>query len=122
MDSDNFQMKWIMAAFFTGLLLLYFVTAALKIDIFNWETAIHSAIRFCTGFAILGIGVFYAHQIQLKIALAIIFTLFLTDDLLDYLRHVETFTAEYMLYGVYMLSWGAAIGYLTGKYYHHLKA
>ncbi len=114
-------MKWIAAALLTGLLLLYFVTAALKIDIFNWETAIHSAIRFFTGFAILGIGYFYAHQIKLKIALAIILGLFLADDFLDYLRHVETFTAEYMLYGVYMLSWGAVVGYLTGRYYYDLK-
>ncbi len=109
-------MRWIAVAFFTGLVLLYFVTAALKIDMFNWETVIHSAIRFFTGFAILGIGVFYAHQLQLKIALAIILTLFLTDDLLDYLRHVETFTAEYMLYGVYMLAWGAVMGYLSIKH------
>jgi hypothetical protein len=48
-------MKLVNIAVIVGLILLYFVNAAFKINIFNWEMLIHSGIRFFTGFIILGI-------------------------------------------------------------------
>ena len=45
-------MKLVNIAIITGFILLYFVNAALKIDIFNSEMLIHSGIRFLTGFLI----------------------------------------------------------------------
>lgn len=106
-------MKLVYIALIAGLVGLYFVNAALKIDIFNWENFIHSGIRFFSGFIILGMGYFYSHKPKLKIALSIVFALILTDDILDYLRHVKSFTPEFILHGFYMLAWGSCMGFLT---------
>ena len=43
-------MKLVSIAIIIGFILLYFVNAALKIDIFNSEMLMHSGIRFFTGF------------------------------------------------------------------------
>jgi hypothetical protein len=106
-------MKLVSIAIIVGLILLYFVNAALKINIFNWEMLVHSGIRFFTGFIILGIGYFYEHKIKLKISLFFVLALFLADDIMDYYRHVNSFSAEFMLHGIYMLLWGALLGYLS---------
>jgi hypothetical protein len=98
-----------------GLILLYFVDAALKIQLFTPEMLTHSGIRFFTGFVILGIGVFYEHIIKLKMAIIIVLMLTLADDALDYYRHVDSFHFEVMLHGLYMMSWGAVIGYVFIK-------
>ncbi len=64
-----------------GLILLYFVDAAFKIQIMNWEMLIHSALRFFTGFILIGIGVFYAHKIRFKSAVYLVLALVLADDI-----------------------------------------
>jgi hypothetical protein len=108
-------MKLVGIAIFVGLLLLYFVNEAVKIDFFNWEMLIHSGIRFFTGFIILGISYFYEHKIKLKIALYLILAIVLTDDVLDYYRGVTQFSDKLMLHNIYMLLWGSLVGYLTIK-------
>jgi hypothetical protein len=109
-------MKLVGIAICVGLVLLYFVNAALKIDIFTWEMLFHSGIRFFTGFIILGIGCFYEHKLKLKIAVYLILALVLADDVMDYFRHVDSFSAEFMLHNIYMLLWGALMGYLSMRY------
>lgn len=109
-------MKLVGIAIFVGLILLYFVNAALKINIFNWEMLIHSGIRFFTGFIILGIGCFYEHKINLKISVYLVLALVLADDIMDYYRDVTRFSVELILHGVYMLLWGALVGYLAMRY------
>jgi hypothetical protein len=111
-------MKLVYTAIIVGLVLLYFVNAAVKIDIFNWEMLIHSSIRFFTGFIILGIGYFYEHRLPLKISVYMILALLLADDILDHYRNVKTFSAEFMLHNIYMLLWGSLVGYLTIR---HIK-
>jgi hypothetical protein len=95
-----------------GLILLYFVDEAFKIQIMNWEMLIHSAIRFFTGFILIGIGVCYAHKIRLKSAVYLILALVLADDIMDYFRNVDSFSFEDTLHGVYMLLWGSLMGYV----------
>lgn len=109
-------MKLISIAVFVGLILLYFVDQALKINIFDWEMLIHSGIRFFTGFIILGIGYFYEHKLNLKVSVYLVLVLVLADDVLDYYRNVTGFSIELMLYGIYMLLWGCLVGYLTIKH------
>jgi hypothetical protein len=65
-------MKLIGIVTIAGLILLYFMDSAFKIQIMNPEMFIHSAIRFFTGFILIGIGVFYAHKIKLKSAVYLI--------------------------------------------------
>jgi hypothetical protein len=103
-------------AVFVGLILLYFVNAAFKVDIFNWEMFIHSGIRFFTGFLILGIGFFYEQKIGFKIAVYLVLALILTDDILDYYRGVTKISPELVLHGIYMLAWGCLVGYSFIRY------
>jgi hypothetical protein len=109
-------MKSVGIAVFVGLILLYFVNAAVKIDIFNWEMLIHSGIRFFTGFIILGIGYFYEHKIKLKISLFLVLAIVLADDVSDYYRDVTKISDKLVLHNIYMLLWGSLVGYLTIKY------
>ena len=98
-----------------GLVLLYFVDAAFKIQVMHTEMLVHSAIRFFTGFILIGIGVFYAHKIRLKNAVYLVLLLVLADDIMDYFRNVHNFNFEVMLHGVYMLLWGSLTGYVFMK-------
>ena len=109
-------MKLIGIVMIAGLILLYFVDAAFKIQIMNWEMLTHSALRFFTGFILIGIGVFYTHKIRLKSAVFLVFALVLADDIMDYFRKVDSFSFEDTLHGVYMLLWGSLMGYAYMKY------
>ena len=109
-------MKFVSIVTIAGLILLYFVDAAFKIQIMNWEMLTHSALRFFTGFVLIGIGVFYAHKIRLKSAVYLILALVLADDLMDYFRKVDSFSFEDTLHGVYMLLWGSLMGYAYMKH------
>jgi len=104
-------------AIIIGLILLYFVNAALRVDIFNWEMLIHSGIRFFTGFLILGIGFFSEQKIGFKIAVYLVLALVLADDVVDYFRGVTRLSAELMLHGIFMLVWGSLVGYFTIRYF-----
>ena len=105
-------MKLIGIVTVAGLMLLYFMDAAFKLQIMNLEMLIHSALRFFTGFILIGIGVFYAHKIKLKTAVYLILALVLADDIMDYVRKVEDFRFEITLHGIYMLLWGSLMGYV----------
>lgn len=102
----------VVIVFVLGLVLLYFAVAALKVS-FSTELFVHSAIRFVAGFVILGIGVFYAHVIRLKVSIYILLTLVLIDDVWDYSRDVDSFVPEMMLYSLFMMLWGAISGYVV---------
>jgi len=108
-------MKLITVVIITGLILLYFLDTALKIALFNQEMLIHSAIRFFTGFIIIGIGVFYAHKIKFKTSVGLALALVLADDVYDYFRNIDSFKFEVMIHGVFFLAWGSILGYLFMK-------
>ena len=109
------MMKWVTIVLIAGFIVLYFMDAAFKIEFLNLEILIHSALRFFTGFILIGIGVFYAHKIKLKSAVYLILALFLADDIMDYVRKVDSFNFEVMLHGIYMLLWGSLTGYVFMK-------
>ncbi len=108
-------MKLIGIVTVAGLMLLYFMDAAFKLDLMNLEMLTHSALRFFTGFILIGIGVFYAHKIKLKNAIYLILALVLADDIMDYVRKVEDFRFEITIHGIYMLLWGSLTGYVFMK-------
>jgi hypothetical protein len=110
-------MKLVSIVMIAGLILLYFVDAAFKIQIMNWEMLIHSALRFFTGFILIGVGVLYAHKIRLTSAVFLVLALVLADDIMDYYRKVNSFSFEDTLHGVYMLLWGSVMGYAFMKYW-----
>lgn len=98
-----------------GLFVLYVMGVAFRLDLLTAEMIGHVAIRFAAGFLILGFGVFYEHLFRLKHSLWFILTLFLADDVYDYYRNVDSFKFEMLILSIYMLLWGALIGYLTMK-------
>jgi hypothetical protein len=108
-------MKLVSIVIIAGLILLYFIDSAFKLNPFNSEMLIHSGLRFLAGFLVLGIGVFYAHQIRLKFAIGLILALVLGDDIWDYTRDVNSFSFEVMLHSIYMLLWGSLTGYVLMK-------
>lgn len=112
-------MKSLGIVLIVGFILLYFVDAALKIDLFNWEMFFHSGIRFFTGFIIIGIGFLYEHKLKFKLALYLVLGLILADDILDYFRNATQFSVELILYGIYMLIWGSVTGYFFIRIIKH---
>jgi hypothetical protein len=108
-------MKLIGLVMMAGLILLYFIDTAFKLPLMNREMLTHSALRFFTGFLLIGIGVFHAHKIKLKNALYLILALMLADDILDYFRNVHSFNFEVLLHSMFMLLWGALMGYVVMK-------
>jgi hypothetical protein len=108
-------MKSVSIVIIAGLILLYFLDAAFKLNPFNLEMLIHSGIRFFTGFIIFGISVFYAHKIRFKFAVYLVLALVLADDVWDYTRNVNSFSFEVMLHSIYMLLWGSLAGYVLMK-------
>lgn len=110
-------MKSTTAAIIVGMILLYFIDTAFKISIFEFELLIHSLLRFVAGFVLLGIGVFFTHKLTLKTAVYVVLALVLADDIFDYVRNVDSFKPEIMLHSIYMLLWGALLGYLVLKQY-----
>lgn len=108
-------MKAIGLVIIVGLIGLYFVNAAFKVDIFHEEILIHSAIRFFTGFFLIGVLFLYSHKIKLKSLVYLVLAFVLTDDILDYFRDVNSFSAEAVLHSVYMLFWGSIAGYTVMK-------
>jgi len=108
-------MKLVSIVIIVGLILLYFIDVAFKLNPFNAEMLIHSGLRFLTGFLVLGIGVFYTGTIRLKYALALVLALALADDIWDYTRNINSFSFEVMLHSIYMLSWGSLTGYVLMK-------
>jgi len=106
-------MKLISFVMIAGLVVLYFMDIAFRIDMLNLEMIIHSAIRFFIGFLLLGIGVFYAHTLRLKSAVVLILVLVLADDIVDYTRNVDSFSFEVAIHSAFMLLWGSLVGYLA---------
>lgn len=111
-------MKPAIAAIFLGLIIVYFLNSAFKITILELELLTHCALRFVTGFFLLGIGVFYAHQLTFKTAIYLVLGLVLADDIFDIYRQVDSFKPEILILSVYMLLWGSLVGYLAAR---HLK-
>lgn len=108
-------MKLVSIVIIVGFILLYFINSAIEVSMFDLETFIHSGLRFLAGFFVLGIGVFYAHQIKLKYAIGLLLLLAIGDDIWDYTRDVNSFSFEVLLHSLYMLAWGALTGYLFMK-------
>jgi hypothetical protein len=109
-------MKLIGFILFLGIIILYFLATAFKLDMMTAEMLGHIALRFFTGFVILGVGAYYQHIIRFKRSVFIILALLLGDDIFDYYRNVNSFTPEVILLSIYMLLWGALTGYVTMRH------
>jgi hypothetical protein len=108
-------MKMLSFVIIVGFILLYFLNIALlKTPDINWFT--HSWLRFLVGFLILGVLSFYAHAITFKKAIVITLLIDLANYFYDYSTSTYRMQLEIILYGIFMLSWGSLVGYLTAKW------
>ncbi len=110
-------MKMLVFSITVGSILLYFLNIAiLKTPILDLDWSIHAGLRFFTGFFILGVICFYAEAISFKKAIYITAAVVLTDYLYDHYAQSHRLQLEIILHGMYMILWGAILGYLTAKY------
>ena len=109
-------MKKLMFCFISGAVLLYFVNIALlKTAIPNLEWTIHAGIRFLVGFFVLGVSYFYAKAFGFIRALQLTFFIVILDYIYDYFVDSYRLNFEIILHGIYVLIWGAFMGYLTAR-------
>jgi len=110
-------MKMLAFSFIAGIVLLYFLNIALlKAPILNLDWSIHAGLRFLIGFIILGVSSFYMQAIKFKSAVYIIVFIVTIDYLYDYYAQAYKLNFEIILHGIFMMIWGAILGYLTAKY------
>lgn len=109
-------MKLLVTIFLLGCLLLYFVNIALlKTPFLNLEWGIHAGIRFVVGFFVIGISCFYAQAFSFKRALQLTLLIVAADYVYDYFFGEFKLNFEIVLHGIYMLLWGALMGYVAAN-------
>jgi len=110
-------MKMLVFSVIVGCFLLYFVNIAiLKTPVLDLHWSIHAGLRFLIGFIILGISYFYMHAIKFKTAVYITAFIVAMDYIYDYYAQAHRFNLEIIFHGIFMMLWGAVLGYLTAKY------
>jgi hypothetical protein len=115
-------MKMLFFSIILGLILLYFLNIAVfKAPILNLIWSIHGGIRFLAGFLILGVSYFYARALTFRNALYITASIIAADYLYDYYMQEYWFNFEIILHGIFMIVWGAILGYLTAKYKNRIN-
>ncbi|MDD2759351.1 MAG: hypothetical protein PHH11_03535 [Methylomonas sp.] len=109
-------MKILSFSFILGLVFLYFMNMAmLKTAILNTEWSIHAGTRFLLGFFVMGVSYFYAKSLSFKNALKLILVIVILDYFYDYYIEAYHLNFQIILHGIYMLVWGALMGYLTAS-------
>jgi len=110
-------MKLLVFSFIVGVILLYFLNmAVLKTPILDLHWSIHAGLRFLIGFILLGVSFFYAHAVKFRSAVYITAGIVAMDYLYDYYAQAYRFNLEIIFHGIFMMTWGAILGYLTAKY------
>jgi len=110
-------MKILIFSFIVGIVLLYLLNIAiLKTPLLDLHWSIHAGIRFWVGFFLLGVSFFYAHAMSFKKTVYITGFIVTTDYLYDLYTQTSGFELETLFHGIFMIIWGAILGYLTAKY------
>lgn len=110
-------MKLLVLSFIVGVILLYFLNIAiLKTPILDLDWSIHAGLRFLIGFIILGVSFFYSHAIKFKSAVYITAGIVGMDYIYDFYVQAYRLNLEIVFHGIFMMVWGAILGYLTAKY------
>lgn len=115
-------MKMLVFSIIVGAIFLYFLNiAVLKTPILDLHWSIHAGIRFLIGFILLGICFIYAHVVKFKSAVYITACIVAIDYIYDFYAHPNRFNLEIIFHGMFMMIWGAILGYLTAKYLKERK-
>lgn len=111
-------MKLLLSTIIIGLILVYVMGAAFRIDNLNLEMLVHNTVRFATGFVFLGIWVGYKRRLKLKLALYIVLALLVADDIVDYFRNINNLRLEMVIHDSFIVVWGAITGFLTMRKFY----
>ena len=110
-------MKLLIFFILIGTVMLYFINIAiLKTPILDYDWSIHASLRFFVGFFILGISCFYTNAVNFKKAIYITAGIVIADYIYDYYVQAYRLKLEIILHGIFMIVWGAVLGYLTARY------
>ena len=109
-------MKIFSVCLLLGLVVLYFIDAALSIDNLNMEMFTHNLVRFFAGFIFLGIWVWYKHKLKFKVSLYIIVAFLVSDEIYDYFRNIDNFNFDMLLHDLVIVIWGAISGFFFSKF------
>ncbi|MGR9045063.1 MAG: hypothetical protein ACU83N_07195 [Gammaproteobacteria bacterium] len=104
-------MKTLLPTVIIGLIVLYFMDVAFHIDDWTMEMFVHNTVRWVAGFVFLGIWVWYKQRLKLKAALYLVLALLVSDDIMDYVRHINSLGLEMIIHDAFMVAWGAMIGF-----------
>ncbi|WP_347985998.1 hypothetical protein [Methylomonas sp. AM2-LC] len=116
-------MKILVVSIIVGFVFLYFFNMAVfKVPLLNLMWSIHAGIRFLAGFLLLGVSYFYAKALTFKTALYITVSIIAVDYIYDYYMQDYRLNFEIILHGIYMLVWGATLGYLTARHIDRSRA
>ena len=109
-------MKKLLSTFVIGLILLYFVDIAFKIDGFSQDMLINNSVRFFLGFLFSGIWYWSTHKWRSKAFMYVFLILLASDVVFNYVEDISTLEIEMTLHDLYIFFWGAISGYFFVKY------
>ncbi len=109
-------MKKLLATFVIGLILLFFVDTAFKLDGFKPEMLIDNAIRFFWGFLLLLVWGWSKQQRKYKVFFYIFIVFIISDIILDYVQDI--LDLEMIAHDLFIFFWGAISGYFFVNYLH----
>ncbi len=109
-------MKKLLSTLIIGLILLFFVDTAFRIDGFSQEMLIDNSVRFFLGFLFTGLWYWSTHKWKSKAFLYVFLILLVSDVIFDYIEGISTLEIEMTLHDLYIFFWGAISGYFFVKY------
>lgn len=109
-------MKKLSSTLVFGVILLYFIDIALRIEPLDIEMLTHNLVRFFSGFVFLGILVWHNQKLKFKFAMYCILIFLISDDIYDYLRTINNLRLEMLLHDLYLVVWGAISGFFFMRY------
>ena len=107
-------MKKILATLVIGLVLLYLIDSAFKIDGLTEEMIIDNSMRFLLGFVVMGMW----HWPKFKIYMYVILIFLISDVIFDYIENISTLDLAMTIHDLFIFFWGALSGYFFIEYSH----
>ncbi len=111
-------MKKLLATLVFGLILLFFIDTAFKIDGLTQEMLINNSVRFFLGFLVTGIWSWSKHKWKTKIFMYVFLVFLISDVIFDYIQDISTLEIEMTLHDLFFFFWGAISGYFFVSYLH----
>lgn len=107
-------MKKLFSTLAVGLIFLYLIDSAFKIDGLTGEMLIDNSMRFLLGF--IGMGMW--HWPKLKIYMYVVLFFLISDVIFDYIEDISTLDLAMTIHDLFIFFWGALSGHFFIEYSH----